>query len=64
MLFGVSSFLGSSGFAGFFVVFFVVPLSCLALAKQLTEQQGGTIFAESTPGEGSTFTVRLPRAKP
>ncbi len=33
-LFGVSSFLGSSGFAGFFVVFFVVPLSCLLCCEK------------------------------
>lgn len=32
----------------------------LALAKEIVELHGGTIAVESTPGEGSTFTVRLP----
>jgi PAS domain S-box-containing protein len=31
----------------------------LAIAKKLAELQGGTIAATSTPGEGSTFTLRL-----
>jgi signal transduction histidine kinase len=35
----------------------------LAIARALTEAQGGTIDAESRPGEGSTFTVRLPLAR-
>jgi signal transduction histidine kinase/ligand-binding sensor domain-containing protein/DNA-binding response OmpR family regulator len=34
----------------------------LALAKELVELHGGGISVESVPGEGSTFTVRLPRA--
>ena len=34
----------------------------LALAKELAEAMGGTVEATSTPGEGSCFAVRLPRA--
>ena len=32
----------------------------LALCKELTELMGGTIEAESTKGEGTTFTIMLP----
>jgi heavy metal sensor kinase len=32
----------------------------LAIARMIAEQHGGTIAAESEPGRGSTFTVRLP----
>jgi len=31
----------------------------LGIAKKLVEMQNGTIFAESKPGRGSTFSVRL-----
>lgn len=32
----------------------------LAISKDLAEMQGGTLFIESTVGEGTTVTVRLP----
>ena len=34
----------------------------LAIARWITETHGGTIAADSVPGEGATFTVRLPLA--
>ncbi len=34
----------------------------LALVKELTEAMGGSVAAVSTPGQGSSFTLRLPRA--
>jgi len=34
----------------------------LSIAKTLVEAQGGSIAVESEPGQGSTFTVTLPRA--
>lgn len=33
----------------------------LYISRMLTEAHGGSIHAQSRPGEGSTFTVRLPR---
>jgi signal transduction histidine kinase len=32
----------------------------LTLVKLVVEQHGGRVFVESTPGEGSTFSVQLP----
>jgi two-component system sensor histidine kinase BaeS len=36
----------------------------LAIARNLVTAHGGTITADSRPGEGSTFTVALPLARP
>ena len=36
----------------------------LAISKSLIELHGGTIGAESTPGEGSIFRIRLPATVP
>jgi two-component system sensor histidine kinase BaeS len=35
----------------------------LALVKDLVEVMGGTVAVESAVGQGSCFTVRLPRAE-
>lgn len=32
----------------------------LALVKQIAEAHGGSVAVESTPGSGSTFSIRLP----
>ena len=34
----------------------------LSISRWIAEAHGGSIQAESTPGEGTTFTVRLPAA--
>jgi hypothetical protein len=34
----------------------------LAIARELTELLGGTIWCDSTPGAGATFAFRLPLA--
>jgi len=36
----------------------------LSIARTLVEAHGGTIAAESGPGDGATFTIWLPRAAP
>lgn len=36
----------------------------LAICRSLVEAMGGTIVLESRPGEGATFTVRLPLLRP
>jgi len=36
----------------------------LPLARRLSEMMGGSLTVQSTPGEGSTFTVTLPRVHP
>ncbi|MCO5177348.1 MAG: HAMP domain-containing histidine kinase [Thermomicrobiales bacterium] len=35
----------------------------LSIVKDLTEAQGGSVAVESTPGQGTTFRVRLPMAR-
>ncbi len=34
----------------------------LSIVRHIAENHGGRVSVESTPGEGSTFTVRLPRS--
>lgn len=36
----------------------------LALCRKIAERHGGDVIADSTPGQGSTFTVLLPSAAP
>ena len=36
----------------------------LAIARQIAESHGGEIRAKSKPGEGSTFTLLLPKTPP
>jgi signal transduction histidine kinase len=36
----------------------------LAIAKKIVEGHGGRVTATSTPGQGTTFTVTLPRQRP
>ena len=34
----------------------------LAVSQQILQAHGGSLTCHSTPGEGTTFVVRLPRA--
>ncbi|HKH59106.1 MAG TPA: ATP-binding protein, partial [Rubrobacter sp.] len=34
----------------------------LSIVRHVAENHGGRVTVQSTPGEGSTFTVYLPRA--
>jgi len=36
----------------------------LKIAKHLVERSGGQIFVESQAGQGTTFSVTLPRQRP
>jgi heavy metal sensor kinase len=36
----------------------------LSLARAIVQAHGGTLEVQSTPGQGSVFTVRLPQARP
>ncbi len=36
----------------------------LAISREIVQAHGGTLTAQSKPGEGSVFTVRLPLARP
>jgi len=36
----------------------------LTITKQLVDLMGGTITVDSTKGDGTTFTVELPRTAP
>ncbi|HYI02971.1 ATP-binding protein [Hyalangium sp.] len=36
----------------------------LTLARSLTEMLGGALTLQSTPGQGSSFTITLPRVHP
>jgi signal transduction histidine kinase len=35
----------------------------LALVRHVAEAHGGRVIVESTPGEGSRFTIRIPISK-
>jgi hypothetical protein len=39
----------------------VEPWASLAITRKLARMMGGDITADSEPGRGSTFTIRLPR---
>ena len=34
----------------------------LTITRQVIKQHGGTLEVDSTPGQGTTFTIRLPLA--
>ena len=36
----------------------------LAISQSIIQEHGGSISVDSTPGQGSAFTIRLPRTEP
>jgi signal transduction histidine kinase len=36
----------------------------LVISRRFAQLMGGDVFVDSTPAEGSTFTVRIPRRPP
>ena len=36
----------------------------LAISRSIIQEHGGSISVDSAPGQGSAFTIRLPRTEP